>query len=323
MSDAEEFIEELDVEKISVEEVELIELLNNFGITETIIEAFLVNSYTIETLKVIQRQEIELLIPPPSLAERTKFIHQLDIWRTAQGLPKIQEVPASGSSSASVLDTKVRLPSEPRITRDSCTATYLLNYSSKGQAIIRKYSQTPFLSRSDKKSITHIVVDEFKNRFSKLTSSELLERSKELKQIFPSEPQETWYQPTFVTDSTGKKRKISKQAKGRLYDRNINYKEVSQQIANQKPNETEPSAAAAATGSITSSTEAAEYQQVKAWLVHNQDEWEELKIKWKRSSPSQARTKFYSNGGLILLMQLNQSYKLKCLMSKENHSWHA
>lgn len=24
---------------------------------------------------------------------------------------------------------------------------------------------------------------------------------------------------------------------------------------------------------------------MKAWLVHNQDEWEELKIKWKRSSP--------------------------------------
>ena len=81
-------------------------VLNTFGVSETTIETFLgefcqytnllsaqhlffisVNSYTVETLRIIQRKEIVELIPPPSLAERTKFIHELDNWRVAQVFP--------------------------------------------------------------------------------------------------------------------------------------------------------------------------------------------------------------------------------------------
>ncbi|XP_062561385.1 uncharacterized protein LOC134225384 [Armigeres subalbatus] len=278
-------IEELDVEKISVEEVRLIELLNSFGLSESIIESFLVNGYTTETLKIIQRKEIEELIPPPSLAERTKFIHHLDAWRVAQGLPKVAELSTESVSSAiqsTSSGSTTKSSGKNLITRDSCTAAFLLNNSSKGQSIIENYKKVQFLSRSDKKSITHIVIDEFKNRFSKLTSLELMEKAKELKHIFPGEPQETWYQPTFVTDSSGRRKRINKQAKGRLYDRNVNYKEVDHHISQQVIGTSEPSTEK---DSDASSTNVAEYQQVKAWLVHNQDEWEELKAKWKRSSP--------------------------------------
>ncbi|XP_062538637.1 uncharacterized protein LOC134206906 [Armigeres subalbatus] len=237
-------IEELDVEKISVEEVRLIELLNSFGLSESIIESFLVNGYTTETLKIIQRKEIEELIPPPSLAERTKFIHHLDAWRVAQGLPKVAELSTESVSSAiqsTSSGSTTKSSGKNLITRDSCTAAFLLNNSSKGQSIIENYKKVQFLSRSDKKSITHIVIDEFKNRFSKLTSLELMEKAKELKHIFPGEPQETWYQPTFVTDSSGRRKRINKQAKGRLYDRNVNYKEVDHHISQQVIGTSEPS----------------------------------------------------------------------------------
>ncbi|XP_065080182.1 uncharacterized protein LOC135703020 [Ochlerotatus camptorhynchus] len=175
-------IEELDVEKVSVEEIELIHLLNNYGMSERVIEAFLVNCYTIETLKIIQRKEIEELLPSPFLAERTRFIHELDSWRKAQGLSKVSEQPVTCNSSVT-RDNNARPSEETQVSREACTATFLLNASSKGQAILRKYSKTAFLSRSDKKSVTHIVVDEFKTRFSKLSSSELLDRACELKQL--------------------------------------------------------------------------------------------------------------------------------------------
>lgn len=42
------------------------------------------NQYTIETLQIIERKEIEELIPPPYLAERTKCVHGLNNWRAAQ-----------------------------------------------------------------------------------------------------------------------------------------------------------------------------------------------------------------------------------------------
>ncbi|XP_065075913.1 uncharacterized protein LOC135699570 [Ochlerotatus camptorhynchus] len=176
-------IEELDVEKVSVEEIELIHLLNNYGMSEQVIEAFLVNCYTIETLKIIQRKEIEKLLPSPFLAERTRFIHELDSWREAQGVSKVSEQPRFTCNSSVTRDNNARPSEETQVSREACTATFLLNASSKGQAILRKNSRTAFLSRSDKKSVTHIVVDEFKTRFSKLSSSELLDRACELKQL--------------------------------------------------------------------------------------------------------------------------------------------
>ncbi|XP_065093331.1 uncharacterized protein LOC135714001 [Ochlerotatus camptorhynchus] len=270
-SDNSIIIEELDVEKVSV-----VCFFIQLRYPNIIIA---VNSYTIETLKIIQRKEIEELLPSPFLAERTRFIHELDSWREAQGLSKVSEQPVTCNSSAT-RDNNAWPSEETQVTREACTATFLLNASSKGQAILRKYSKTAFLSRSDKKSVTHIVVDEFKNRFSKLSSSELLDRACELKQLFPSEPQETWYQPTFIADSTGKRKKIRKQAKGRLYDRNINYREIDWDRKESKRSETSAKASV-----DVSEEEAAEYHKVKAWLEHNQDEWEELKVKWKRSSP--------------------------------------
>lgn len=42
---------------------------------------FPANGYTTETLRVVRRREIEQLIKVPYLAERTKLIHGLDIWR--------------------------------------------------------------------------------------------------------------------------------------------------------------------------------------------------------------------------------------------------
>ncbi|XP_065093070.1 uncharacterized protein LOC135713766 [Ochlerotatus camptorhynchus] len=170
------------LEKMSVEEIELINLLNSYGMSERVIEAFLVNCYTIKTLKIIQRKEIEELLPSPFLADRTRFIHELDSWREAQGLAKVSEQPVTCNSFVT-RDNNARPSEETQVTREACTPTFLLNASSKGQAILRKYSKTAFLSRADKKTVTHIVVDEFKTRFSKLSSSKLLDRACELKQL--------------------------------------------------------------------------------------------------------------------------------------------
>ncbi|XP_058824731.1 uncharacterized protein LOC131685199 [Topomyia yanbarensis] len=218
MSSPEEHVQqEVAVEEVSAEIIETVDLLNGFGLSVSIIESFIANEYTAETLRIIERREVEELIPVPFLAERTKCINGLNTWRKAQGLPTlVDRIPLQSI-----------LPStENTVTRENCTAAYLLGSSPKGQQIIQQYRDEKFLSRSDKKSITHIVVDEFKDRFSKLTPTELLDRAIELHRLFPSEPQEIWYQPTWTKDSAGKKIKIRKQAKGRLYDRNVNYKEA-------------------------------------------------------------------------------------------------
>lgn len=92
---------------LEVEEVSdaLVDLLLSFGLSEEIINRFLgkklffyviyevlpfvrffslENQYTLETLQILERKEIEELIPPPFLAERTKCVHGLNVWRVAQ-----------------------------------------------------------------------------------------------------------------------------------------------------------------------------------------------------------------------------------------------
>lgn len=71
--------------------------------------------------------------------------------------------------------------------REDCTATFLLKNSIKGKQILKTYSETKILSKLDKKLVTHIVIDEFKDRFGKLTHEELRVRAAELRDIFPSE----------------------------------------------------------------------------------------------------------------------------------------
>lgn len=56
---------------------------------------------------------------------------------------------------------------------------------------MQKCQEQNFLTRADKKAITHLVVDDFKDRFGKLTPAELQDRASELGRLFPGEP-EVW-----------------------------------------------------------------------------------------------------------------------------------
>lgn len=103
-----------------------------------------------------------------------------------QGLPLVSEKIATAPSLVPATNPQ---RGSTNVTRAGCTAEYLLTSSTKGRSIICKYQTNPFLSRADKKTITHIIVDEFKDRFSKLSPSELLDRACELGRLFPSEPQ--------------------------------------------------------------------------------------------------------------------------------------
>ncbi|XP_021695222.1 uncharacterized protein LOC110675148 [Aedes aegypti] len=265
---------------LEVEEVSdaLVDLLLSFGLSEEIINRFLENQYTLETLQILERKKIEELIPPPFLAERTKCVHGLNVWRVAQGFPPLS------TDCLSTASPVVRKTSSEAITRERCTANYLLTASTKGRAILQKCQKQNFLTRADKKAITHLVVDDFKDRFGKLTPAELQDRASELGRLFPGEPEDGWYQPTFTKNSAGRKIKLRKQAKGRLYDRNINYREP---VEAQQSDLQQPSTSGVKSfivEEIISKEQEAEYQQTKAWFLNNQDEWEEVKQKWKTTS---------------------------------------
>ncbi|XP_062551457.1 uncharacterized protein LOC134216607 [Armigeres subalbatus] len=190
---------ELGVEELNSEEVETFHLLESFGLSIDTINTFIQQQYNLESLKLVERKELEELIPAP-LSDRTKCIAGLNRWRKNQGLLPVTDCDCRKQSPAQVLSSVAET-----ITRDKCTAAYLLNSSGKGKAIIQRYQESTFLTRSDKRIITHLVVDEFIDRFGKLTPSELLIRSKDLHELFPNEPQDSWYQPANVTDSSGKK----------------------------------------------------------------------------------------------------------------------
>ncbi|XP_055551213.1 uncharacterized protein LOC129733696 [Wyeomyia smithii] len=180
MASSEEFlIDALEVEEVPEDETALIQLLESFDLSRKVIDCFLVNQYSIQTLKLIERQEVEELIPYPFLAERTKFIFHLNSWRKEQNLPTLAD--------KSNVHNQVQIERR-EIPREKCTAAFLLNESAKSLSIIKRYTETIFLTRSDKKVITHVIVDEFKDRFGRLTPFKLQLRATELGNIFPSEP---------------------------------------------------------------------------------------------------------------------------------------
>lgn len=100
---SEEILEE-DVQQLDPGELEVVNLLQEFDVSFEIIATFLskcewllkfrinnqlilhfpANKYSLSTLRIIERAEIEELIPVPHLAERTKVIHGLNKWRCSQ-----------------------------------------------------------------------------------------------------------------------------------------------------------------------------------------------------------------------------------------------
>ncbi|XP_065090158.1 uncharacterized protein LOC135711281 [Ochlerotatus camptorhynchus] len=277
-SSEEDVLEELEVETLGAEDFELLKLLKSFGLSEAVIGAFIANRYTVDILKIIERKEVEDLIQQPFLAERTKCIHALNSWRKSLNLPPLAE------STSSIFSLAPLALQQSDVTRANCTATYLIQTSARGQAILKKYDTNKHLTRSDKRIITQIVVDEFKDRFSKLTPDELQSRAVELRSLFPSEPQESWYQPTWTTDSSGRKLKLRRQAKGTLRDRNINYREAREpESTAHKISIVKVSENLGSTNDITQN-DLTEYQRTKKWITHNQDDWDEVRSKWKQTT---------------------------------------
>ncbi|XP_029722774.2 uncharacterized protein LOC115263689 isoform X2 [Aedes albopictus] len=272
-----EEILEGDVQQLDPGELEVVNLLQEFDVSFEIIATFLTNKYSLSTLRIIERAEIEELIPVPHLAERTKVIHGLNKWRCSQGLPPI--------SHPAVPVQHVEKDKKKEVSREECSATYLLTNSARGRAIIDSYksSDHKLLSRTDKASITRIVVDEFIDRFSKLTSAELKSRASELFQLFPTIPEHTWFEPSSYKNASGHtiKRRF---ARGCLYDRNIN---VWKRIVKIQPpviNRTDEAGPSPKSVIGITETQVEEYRKLKQWFIHNQDEWEDLRAKWKATS---------------------------------------
>lgn len=78
---------------------------------------------------------------------------------------------------------------EEVLRRETLTATLLLNKSSKGKQVLATYNECKILTKAQKKAVTHIIVDEFKDKFGTLTSVELTRLAAELHSIFPTEPE--------------------------------------------------------------------------------------------------------------------------------------
>lgn len=112
----------------------------------------------------------------------------------AQGLPPI---------SAPLRSIDQNVPTTSR-TRGDYNAKFLIQQSDKGRGILRTYNDTKFLPKDAKTAITQIVVDEFVDRYGKLTSQELKQRSEELFELFPTEPKVTLsgFQNTLIINPT-------------------------------------------------------------------------------------------------------------------------
>ncbi|KXJ72884.1 hypothetical protein RP20_CCG017068 [Aedes albopictus] len=230
----------------------------------------LTNKYSLSTLRIIEE-----LIPVPHLAERTKVIHGLNKWRCSQGLPPI--------SHPAVPVQHVEKDKEKEVSREECSATYLLTNSARAIIDSYKSSDHKLLSRTVKASITRIVGDEFIDRFSKLTSAELKSRASELFQLFPTIPEHTWFEPSSYKNVSGHtiKRRF---ARGCLYDRNIN---VWKRIVKIQPpviNRTDEGGPSPKSVIGITETQVEAYRKLKQWFIHNQDEWEDLRAKWKATS---------------------------------------
>ncbi|XP_058447557.1 uncharacterized protein LOC131427939 [Malaya genurostris] len=166
-------------EEIDWESLDIVKLLRSLGVCKNVIKKFIDNGYDIELLKVIQRKEIETLVCEPYLADRTRIISGLNSWRISQNLPPI----SSPLKSSENVSSTHRSP----MKSENCTASFLLNNSARGKRILKVYEETKVLSKTDRRNITHIVIDEYKDRFGKLTHKQLEDRAAELSKLFPSE----------------------------------------------------------------------------------------------------------------------------------------
>lgn len=268
--------EVLDVVQLTSSQEDLYVLLQSFGLSDGSINNFLENEYDLSLLEIIERPELEALMPHPLLADRSKCIQGLNEWRISKGLPPV---------SAPLSNINLNVPTTSR-TRADYNANFLIQQSDKGRAILRTYNDTKFLPKDAKTAITQIVVDEFVDRYGKLTTQELKQRSEELFQLFPAEPKFSWYQPTFTTDDQGKRLRLGKYASGSLYFRNVNYKpKFSQSDTCVKETSADNIAVEEKTEEILFSPAAEiELKEIKAWLRHEHDDWEDIKLKWAQTT---------------------------------------
>ncbi|XP_038112227.1 uncharacterized protein LOC119767521 [Culex quinquefasciatus] len=145
----------VDVKPLEPEELAVVELFLSFDVSLDTASVFLENGYRLETLKIIQRKEMEELFQPPFLADRTKCLNGLSAWRLEQGIPAIScckhpaaAQPASGAHPAAVQHPAAALhpaaaphpaaaqhpsaaqhpaaalhPAAPEVSREQCNAT--------------------------------------------------------------------------------------------------------------------------------------------------------------------------------------------------------
>lgn len=164
------------------------------------------------------------------------------------------------------------MPSTSR-TRGDYTANFLIQQSDKGRAILQAYNDTKLLPKDAKTAITHIVVDEFVDRYGKLTTEELKYRSQELFELFPNEPKFSWYQPTCTVGHRGKRVRLGKYPSGALYFRNNNYKPRFSQADTSVAAPSADNIAVEETEEILFTPAAeAELKEIKAWLRHEHED---------------------------------------------------
>ncbi|KXJ68316.1 hypothetical protein RP20_CCG004294 [Aedes albopictus] len=189
-----EDLHEIVVEEVDEGAVETIQLLSSFGVAEDVISALIENGYNLETLKIVERQELEEVVQKPYLADRTKLVHGLNNWRKSL----VSKVKLKKTGILTTLYFKGLTPvssispaqeREEVLRRETLTATLLLNKSSKGKQVLAIYNECKILTKAQKKAVTHIIVDEFKDKFGTLTSVELTRLPAELHSIFPTEPE--------------------------------------------------------------------------------------------------------------------------------------
>ncbi|KAL1397758.1 hypothetical protein pipiens_009506 [Culex pipiens pipiens] len=169
--------------------------------------------------------------------------------------------------------------------RGDYTAKSLIQNSDKGRGIVRTYNDTQLLSKDAKTAITQIVVDEFVDKFGKLTTPELKQRSDELAELFPKEPKFSWYRPTTITDGRGKRLRLGKYPSGSLYYRNNNYKPKHSRPEKAVDSSVDSTAVEEENEDILFTPAAeVELKEIKAWLRHEHDDWEEVKLKWAQTT---------------------------------------
>ncbi|XP_058463828.1 uncharacterized protein LOC131438058 [Malaya genurostris] len=164
-----------------IETSETAELLKTFQLSDAAIEYFL----ALGDLNIIERAEVEALLPSPFLADRTRTIYGLNKWRISQNLIPLTiplaEKRANFSSDSKLLRSKNPLDGTDKI---QWTARLLIERSKKGKEVIIKYNKCKILAKNHKTFITHLIVDEIVDKFSKLSKDELIQRARSFVERF-------------------------------------------------------------------------------------------------------------------------------------------